>query len=913
MALAEDTILGNRYRIDGLLADKGQSAVYRAFDLNTSAPVAIKEYHLTDSDHTARFKQKAIILERLRYPDLPQVLNHFSLGQKTYLVTDFVEGQNLWDIIQQSSQPLAEQTALAHIIQVCRAVQYLHQQTPPLVHGDIKPQNIRLTPAGQAMLVDYGMFKQVAGVPHPQPAGAGFLSPEQAGGDRVTPASDIFSLGATLYTILTGLEPPPGPQAAKPELPDRLNSTLSHQVSEAIANAMQPDPVERPRSIAAWQETLEAIAEGLARNAADPTSPAGTVTMPPSESQVKTQARATIRPKPASANYWLVDATGLGYPVGSEPLLIGRHPQADIIIDDASMSRHHAEVRLESRRCLVQDKASANGTFLNGHRLGTEWYPLNPGDLLTLGSVRFHLTTTRPVKVISSKPKPTPVLNVVAIPPPGQTDELPEPPPQPRQRRVLNALISVLLLALVGVIAFYWPLVSIDLPLLSDLSSNPEVPVSQTQSDQAGDDQAAALVLAEAENSRQAEEGTATVEAGLVAAMTATAESIVTIAILTGTVTAPDNTPTRLPATGTPTASPTPSPATITPTRTPIRVVPAAAGPTAIPINSNESIVRIGVTEVIDIDMNPQNPDEVYALVKRDGLYKSSSGGDGPWLKLPVDASGVVAFVIDPTNPARFYAPTWNAVLKSTDGGNTWEAKTNGLISNRAVDVLVVDPKRPNRLYAGIGENLVVSTDGGETWTSLGYGEGLGVGRLHQIVVDPFNSDIVYVAGLASAVYKSTDAGHTFIPMPYNVGQGAYGLAAHPAQKDVYLAGINSATGAIIKTENAWDFELVSTGLIYGGADSAYSALAYAPGNPMIVYAGTGYEDNRYAKGLFKSVDGGENWANISTGLSLNRDFGLPFYIKSIAVHPTNPNVVFVATGGGLSKSVDGGATWSLR
>jgi hypothetical protein len=351
----------------------------------------------------------------------------------------------------------------------------------------------------------------------------------------------------------------------------------------------------------------------------------------------------------------------------------------------------------------------------------------------------------------------------------------------------------------------------------------------------------------------------------------------------------------------------------VTPTPTPIWVVPAAAGPTVIPINSNESIDRIGVTEVIDIDLNPQNPDEVYALVKRDGLYKSSSGGDGPWLKLPVDAAGLVALVIDPTNPARFYAPTWNAVLKSTDGGNTWDAKTNGLISNRAVDVLVVDPKRPIRLYAGIGENLVVSIDGGESWTSLGYGEGLGLGRLHQIVVDPFNVDIVYVAGLASAVYKSTDAGRTFIPMPYNVGQGAYGLVAHPAQQDVYLAGINSATAAIIETKNAWDFESVSTGLIYGGADSAYSAIAFAPGNPAIVYAGTGYEDNRYAKGLFKSVDGGQNWANISTGLSINRDFGLPFYIKSIAVHPTNPNIVFVATGGGLSKSVDGGASWSLR
>jgi hypothetical protein len=325
------------------------------------------------------------------------------------------------------------------------------------------------------------------------------------------------------------------------------------------------------------------------------------------------------------------------------------------------------------------------------------------------------------------------------------------------------------------------------------------------------------------------------------------------------------------------------------------------------------SIPELGTQEVIDVDFNPKNPQEIYALVKGDGIYRSSNGGDGPWAKMKLDASGLVALVIDPTDPTRLYGPTWNAVLKSTDGGNTWAANTTGLISNRAVDVLTIHPTRPDTLYGGVGETLVVSTDGGASWSSLGYGNGLGVVRFYQIVVDSFKPDTVYVAGQGAAIYKSEDGGRNFLPMPYDTGEGSYGLAAHPTQKDVYLAGINSPQAAIIKTENGWDFESVSTGLIYGGADSAYAAITYAPSNPNIVYAGSGYESNPDAKGIFKSTDGGQTWSNISYGLRINKDTSFPYYVKSIAVHPTNPDILFVATGSGLYQSIEGGANWKLK
>ncbi len=365
-----------------------------------------------------------------------------------------------------------------------------------------------------------------------------------------------------------------------------------------------------------------------------------------------------------------------------------------------------------------------------------------------------------------------------------------------------------------------------------------------------------------------------------------------------------------------PLASPTVTPTLQPPTSTATSETagpPPRSGATVIPVETEEAVAEIEQKEVIDVDINPKNPMEVYTVVKGKAIYKSSSGGEGPWGKLRIDAGSVTAFVIGPTNPAQLYAPTFNAVLKSSDGGNTWAVKANGLgIPNRAVDVLVLHPSDPNILYGGIGETLIVSKNGGESWSTPadGYGTGLGVTRFYQIVIDPFNPDILFVGGAAGEIYKSIDAGRTFTRLSIDVGDGVFGLAAHPLLKDVYLAGVNAYSTGIFKTENGSDFRSVSSGLVFGGADSAYSAIVYAPGSPDIVYAGSGYEMNRLAKGIFKSTNGGESWASINNGLKIDKATGQPHYVKSLAVHPTDPDIVFAATGSGLYKSMDGGALW---
>lgn len=910
LTLPEDTILENRYRIDGLLARGGMGAIYRGFDSSLNTPVAIKENFFQTPQIISQFKQEALILARLHHPALPRVIDHFSFKGRQYLVMDFIEGENLGEVVAKNQQPLPERQALDYIIQVCQAVGYLHRQSPPIIHRDIKPQNIKITPEGRAVLVDFGIAKQGGSESRTQTGARGitpgFSSPEQCSGSRTTPASDIYSLGATLYAVLTAKTPPNSISiVAGVELksPKELNPKLSGQTAQAIMHAMQVNPAGRPQSVDAWQKKLKAILEsaGPIRLDVKSTLPS----MAPSE-QDKKEKLIGVRPPPATdaAKFWLVDPSGLGYPIGAGSLVIGRHSQADVAIADPGVSRLHARIRTVDRQCQVMDEGTPNGTFLNGHRLGSGWYPLNPGDILVVGPTRFYLTTTEPVKLAppDSKPKLAAVAEESAMARPAQVQQ---PAEQLRRSKlpVLPALlILVLLLGLVGVGA-YWLFEPTVLSSLTASFSPADKGVTAQAQTAAAVQQVTAQAKANAESTRRAQQppSTSTPSPAGVAAV----QEIVPVSP------EPSNTSTHTPAPTATLASTPILPATST--QTPTRAVPVVSGPTAIPLKSDVSVDQLGSREVVDVDFNPKNPREVYVLVKKDGIYRSINGGDGPWARMNLDGSALIALAIDPINPSRLYAPTWNAVLKSTDGGNTWDPKTNGLLSNRTVDVLTIDPTDPNTLYGGVGERLVVSTDAGENWISQGYGEGLGVGRFFDIVIDPFNSDIIYVGGLAGSIYKSVDAGRTFVQLPYNTGQGAFSLAAHPTQKNVYLAGVNSSEAGIIKTLNGVDFFSVSSGLIYGGADSAYSAIVYAPGDPNIVYAGSGYEDERLAKGIFKSIDGGETWTNISYGLRIDQNTGYPYYVKSIAVHPANPNLVFAATGSGLYKSVDGGVNWSLQ
>ena len=265
MPLTPGQILNNRYRITGLLGQGGFGAVYKAWDNNLEAHRAIKENLDISAEGRRQFKLEAQILDKLIHPNLPRVIDHFiNPGRGQYLVMDFVEGEDLGAMLKTNGGSLEETLVVKYAEDVCDALAYLHAQIPPIIHRDVKPANIRITPQGRAMLVDFGIAK-VYDTERRTTLGARAVTPgyspnEQYVSSGLTDArTDIYALGATLYTLLTGQVPPEAPErnlgAALPK-PAALNSTLSPRIDAAITKAMEPLPERRFGSVAEFKATL---------------------------------------------------------------------------------------------------------------------------------------------------------------------------------------------------------------------------------------------------------------------------------------------------------------------------------------------------------------------------------------------------------------------------------------------------------------------------------------------------------------------------------------------------------------------------------------------------------------------------------------------------------------------------------
>ena len=236
-----------RYQIIRTLGHGGFGAVYEAEDgAEPGRMVAIKETF--DPSSIRSFQGEFVILNTLRHPNLPRYHEMFEEEGNGYLVMELVPGQSLQDVLEkQQGDPLLESQVLGFALQLCDVLSYLHAQHPPIIHRDIKPANIRLTPEGLIKLVDFGLLKQ--GIDATQNSRRG-LTPtyapiEQWGAsDQHTgPRSDIYSVGETLYHLLTGEAPLTSAERASsssdPLLrPRKRNSSLSHHVADAVTKAV---------------------------------------------------------------------------------------------------------------------------------------------------------------------------------------------------------------------------------------------------------------------------------------------------------------------------------------------------------------------------------------------------------------------------------------------------------------------------------------------------------------------------------------------------------------------------------------------------------------------------------------------------------------------------------------------------
>lgn len=268
MPLSTGQVLNNRYRIVRLLGQGGFGAVYRAWDINLEGPVALKESFETSPAAQKQFQTEAKLLFRLVHPNLPRVHDCFVIpDQGIYLTMDFIEGEDLETLLARSGGPLPEAQVVDWVKQVCSALAYLHQQDPPIIHRDIKPANIRITPEGKAMLVDFGIAKlydpHLATTVGAKAVTPGFSPPEQYGGGATDPRSDIYALGATLYTLLTGQRMPESitriTTGAPLTPPHVLNSAITPAVEHAILRSTE---VTTDRRFQTVQELQAALSRG---------------------------------------------------------------------------------------------------------------------------------------------------------------------------------------------------------------------------------------------------------------------------------------------------------------------------------------------------------------------------------------------------------------------------------------------------------------------------------------------------------------------------------------------------------------------------------------------------------------------------------------------------------------------------
>ncbi len=236
-ALDPDARVG-AYSVIGIVGYGTAGVVYVAEPVGGGAQVALKE--TVDSSSISRWQAEFAALRYVQHPNLPAYGGVFEHGGKGYLVMEYVPGQSLDELLA-SSQAIPPAQALDYAIQLCDALIYLHAQQPPIIHRDIKPANVRLMPGGRVKLVDFGILK--VGTARTQTVNRRLTpayAPLEQWNDSTDERSDIYSLGATLYHLLTGLEPPSALDRAS-QSPDPLIPPAVFGAPVVVAMALQRD------------------------------------------------------------------------------------------------------------------------------------------------------------------------------------------------------------------------------------------------------------------------------------------------------------------------------------------------------------------------------------------------------------------------------------------------------------------------------------------------------------------------------------------------------------------------------------------------------------------------------------------------------------------------------------------------
>jgi eukaryotic-like serine/threonine-protein kinase len=264
--LSVETVAG-RYEVERTLGGGGMAVVYLARDGELGRPVAVKvlaEHLADDAELRDRFLREGRLAARLSHPNVVRVYDAGEQEGRPYIVMECVEGESLAETVRREGRLDPDRVAELGV-QACAGLEHAHRAG--LVHRDVKPANLLLTSDGMLKVADFGIAHAVGGT-RVTAVGtvlgtAAYLSPEQAFGEQVTPASDLYSLGACLYELLAG-QPPYGYETigelfsrreAGP--PPRLEAA-PRELETAIMRCLERDPRDRPASAAELARSLAA-------------------------------------------------------------------------------------------------------------------------------------------------------------------------------------------------------------------------------------------------------------------------------------------------------------------------------------------------------------------------------------------------------------------------------------------------------------------------------------------------------------------------------------------------------------------------------------------------------------------------------------------------------------------------------
>lgn len=438
------TCLNGRYEIVRRIGGGGMGAVYLARDRNLGdAPRAVKEMiesHIDDTQHEkaiSDFKRESLLLTSLEHASIPTIYDYFydDTAGRFYLVMKYISGGDFSSRVRNApGGRVDEKNVTDWGIQIADVLHYLHTRPKPIIYRDLKPANLMIDGnSGRVMLIDFGIArwvtKQEKGVT--AVGTMGYAPPELFSG-QVEPRSDVYSLGATLFHLVTGADPQENPllifDFTKNPRPRQINPAMSSEMERILMRAVEYKPENRFRSAAELRDTLAAHLEKLNSGQVSygmPASDLGGETV-----KVETVYCGFCGGRIAADDIFCAHC-GARQPIGvgtgavmaargtaklvvagtteldasfnlqKDSNLLGRtDPQSNIFPEvdlsrfdpETKVSRRHARIWREGETFLVEDLGSINGTVINDAIRLAPRQPrvLDSGDKLRLGETTLH-------------------------------------------------------------------------------------------------------------------------------------------------------------------------------------------------------------------------------------------------------------------------------------------------------------------------------------------------------------------------------------------------------------------------------------------------------------------------------------------------------------------------------------------